>query len=233
MDITNTLGTSVNHDKNVQEGYTALTSIHSVFGNMSTSSLQEMYDLSRELFEMNEKIKAKLKAMDQKTDAIIALEASLIAVEVASLGAMTGGPLGWIIAGTTMAAATALTIAKSELEKDLRELTEEYLKTMDERLVKIVEQNEIDLDSETADFFMTRLTKVSLSLAKTKDQWKKIFLLFQELSSQSRGLELFFDGYRKVTEKDIFKFFEVDLANGKEFSTVIQSLSKQLKINFE
>ena len=90
MDITNTLGTSVNHDKNVQEGYTALTSIHSVFGNMSTSSLQEMYDLSRELFEMNEKIKAKLKAMDQKTDAIIALEASLIAVEVASLGAMTG-----------------------------------------------------------------------------------------------------------------------------------------------
>ena len=74
-----------------------------------------------------------------------------------------GGPLGWIIAGTTMAAATALTIAKSELENDLKELTEEYLKTMDERLVKIVEQNEIDLDSETADFFMTRLTKVSLS----------------------------------------------------------------------
>ena len=62
-----------------------------------------------------------------------------------------------------MAAATALTIAKSELEKDLKELTEEYLKTMDERLVKIVEQNGIDLDSETADFFMTRLTKVSLS----------------------------------------------------------------------
>ena len=90
MDITNTLKTSFNHNTNVLEGTAALTSIHFTFENMSTVTLQEMSDLSRELFELNEKIKAKLRAMKNKTDAIIALEASLIAVEVASLGAMAG-----------------------------------------------------------------------------------------------------------------------------------------------
>lgn len=78
-----------------------------------------------------------------------------------------GGPFGAIVAAVTLAAATALTVAKELLQKDLQNLTDRYLQLMDDKKEKILELGNIDLDEETANFFMERLKLVSEGIVLT------------------------------------------------------------------
>ena len=74
---------------------------------------------------------------------------------------------GAIVAAVTLAAATALTVAKELLQKDLQNLTDRYLQLMDDKKEKILELGNIDLDEETANFFMERLKLVSEGMILT------------------------------------------------------------------
>ena len=61
----------------------------------------------------------------------------------------------------TTAASVAISVAKDQLEKEMRLLTEKYKTQLDVKKGKLMELSAIDLDTETADFFMDRLTEVS------------------------------------------------------------------------
>ena len=78
------------HILSVNEGFEKLTKSHGVFGNMTTSPQQDMYELSRDLFEISNEIVVKLQKMRHKSNELIALEASMVAVQLASLAAMAG-----------------------------------------------------------------------------------------------------------------------------------------------
>ena len=67
------------------EGFNQLFETHTLFGEIDTASQKELYDISKDIFKMTEEINDKFRKMKQKTTEIIALEASLVAVEVASL----------------------------------------------------------------------------------------------------------------------------------------------------
>ena len=81
---------SQKHSKNMLEGFNSLSETHGLFGKMDIISQKELFEISKDIFKMTEEINNKFRKMKQKTTEIIALEASLVAVEVASLGAMTG-----------------------------------------------------------------------------------------------------------------------------------------------
>ena len=72
------------------EGFNSLFETHGLLGEIDTASQKELFDISKDIFKMTEEINDKFRKMKQKTTEIIALEASLVAVEVASLGAMAG-----------------------------------------------------------------------------------------------------------------------------------------------
>ena len=61
----------------------------------------------------------------------------------------------------TEAASVALSVAKTLLGEELQDLTQRYNKLLEDKKEMIEEIGNIDLDSETANFFMQRLTKVT------------------------------------------------------------------------
>jgi len=229
LDIVQAMNKSQQHSIAVNDGFSALKDSHGIFGNLNTESQMEMYNLSKELYELSQEILKKLRKMKQRTDEMIALEASMVAVEVASLGAMAGGPFGAIVAAVTLAAATALTVAKELLQKDLQNLTDRYLQLMDDKKEKILELGNIDLDEETANFFMERLKLVSEGLVKTQQKDGNVFPLMQTIITKLQSFEHLLSGYKKVTENDIFRFFQNDINHCRDLNSEIQILSNQLK----
>ena len=71
-------------------GFNALKDINRQFGDLKTVSQSEMYNLSRDLHELSTDILEKLRKMKNKTNELIALEASMIAVSAVSLASMAG-----------------------------------------------------------------------------------------------------------------------------------------------
>ena len=65
------------------------------------------------------------------------------------------------MAAATIAASAAISIAKGHLEADLRKLTEGYQQQLDVKKGKLIKLSQIALDTETANFLMERLSKVS------------------------------------------------------------------------
>ena len=69
---------------NVNKGFQMLIRNQGTLNNLTTSSQQDMYILSKELYEISLGISKKFLRMNQKSDELITLEKTLIGLQVAS-----------------------------------------------------------------------------------------------------------------------------------------------------
>ena len=69
----------------------------------------------------------------------------------------------------------------------------------------------------------------SSGLVKTQQKDGNVFPLMQTIITKLQSFEHLLSGYKKVTENDIFRFFQNDINHCRDLNSEIQILSNQLK----
>ena len=192
--------------------------------NLNTESLQEMYDKSYELHKLNHFIMTLLNKIERKSEEIMALQISLVALEAASLSSLSGGPIGWIIGGTATAAAIAVTVAKDQLQNELQEATELYVSKAQEFAARMTEQGQVDLDSETQDFFLKRLNVLSRAMINVHSHINGKMPVWQLGLALLESLEAKMQSHRQVVRSGLFQYYDIDYEQLMEMLNVIDML---------
>ena len=191
--------------------------------NMNTASQKEMVDLSREIHRIIKAINNKLKKIKHKSKEIKALMVTAIALDAAALASGgVAGPAGWAIAGVTLAASLAVHAAQSQLEEDVKELTEQMNAKSQELANKYEEQGGIQLDTETRDFFVDRLIVIcSATIHIRRNVFGKI-PKWQNFAGLLLGFTDLVQAKQNVLDENIMQHFRGDLKEIREFFDLLE-----------
>ena len=201
----------ISHKRSSEACFTSLKTTNLAFNNFTSESLQDMFDRSRELQNMNKLIQDTLKDIDEKNEELLALEISLVALEAASLASLSGGPIGWIIGGTAAAAAVAASVARDHLQEELQETMDLYIKKSEEFAQKVEEQRSIDLDTESKNFFMDRLTVLSTAYVHIRRRFSGEVSKWQEFVGDLETMKNLILTTQSVLKKNILRFYQIDV----------------------
>ena len=216
------------HKRSSDACFTSLKTTNLSFNNLTTESLKEMFDRSKELQDLNRLIQDTLEDIDDKNDELLALEISLVALEAASLASLSGGPIGWIIGGTAAAAALAVSIAKEHLQQELQDTMDLYIKKSEEFAKQVEDQGNIDLDTETKAFFLDRLTVLSTAYVHIKRNVSGKVPKWQEFVSNLETLKNLLLTTQTVLNKNILRFYDIDVTLLKDVFDNLQIKSQFL-----
>lgn len=190
---------------------------------MTTASQREMVDLSIQVHRIIKTINAKLDKIEHKTEEIKALQVTAIALDAAALAtAGVGGPAGWVIAGVTMAASIAVHAAQSQLEEDVKQLTQQLNTKSQELTRKYEEQGGIELDTETRDFFVDRLITISSATLHIRKNVVGKIPKWQNFAGMLLGFTDLIEAKQNVLNEKIMRYFRADLKEIQEFNAQLE-----------
>jgi len=199
------------HQRSSDACFASVKTTNLSFNNLTSESLQEMFDRSKELQDLNRLIQGTLQDIDDKNEELLALEVSLVALEAASLASLSGGPIGWVIGGTAAAAALAVSVAKGHLQQELQDSMDLYIKKSAEFAKELEDQGNIVLDTETKDFFLDRLAVLSTAYVHIKRNVSGKIPKWQEFVGNLETLKNLLLTTQNVLNKNILRFYDIDV----------------------
>jgi len=202
-----------------------------VLKDLKLNTQQQIIDLYKGAVIKKEEIDRLFKSMNNKSDEIIALESSILAISATSLATTAIPVYGWAISLSLSPVHIALQAASSSLKDAQQREIEEYTDLQQRLIEQRVQLGRIDMDIETANMlknYVKEQKRVILDLSSmTEDanDWSSIV-------SQLDSLSNFGFTIGEEINADQFEYLPVDLNVMMKGISAIENSARQLTITF-